>query len=170
MWRNTEKTTRGHINGQTIALPASRFAVQKCKSNVTVMIIWYQCNTWYFKETRSYLRPPFFRSERHAPSIQLRSSLCTRFTSCLDYGKRWSHSDYRHFLPSPFTAMPGMAAVFTQARSCKVQIPHPHGTCVEGRKGQGFLGEYVLTNRQRKIYSVGRNMRRLCNRIKSIVR
>lgn len=46
-----------------------------------------------------------------------------------------------HFLPPPFAAMPGMAAVFTQARSGKLRIPHPHGICITGRKGQGFLGE-----------------------------
>lgn len=49
-----------------------------------------------------------------------------------------------HFLPPPFAAMPGMAAVFTQARSGKLWIPHPHGICITGCKGQGFLGEQFL--------------------------
>lgn len=55
-----------------------------------------------------------------------------------------SYPDYRHFLPPVFTAMPGMAALFTQARSSKLQIPHPHGICIMGYKSQGFLGEWFF--------------------------
>lgn len=80
-----------------------------------------------------------------APSVHLLTSLCNWFTSCLRYGKQWGYPDYRRFLPPLFTAMPGITALFTQARSGKLWIPHPHGTCIMGYRGQGFLGEFSLT-------------------------
>lgn len=47
------------------------------------------------------------------------------------------------FLPPAFAAVPGMAAVFTQARSSKLWIPHPHDMCITGHGGHGFLGEHI---------------------------
>lgn len=92
-----------------------------------------------------YEKPlPFLCLSGYATSIHLLSSPSNWFTSWLSYGKQWSYPDYRHFLPPVFTAMPGMAALFTQARSSKLQIPHPHGICIMGYKSQGFLGEWFF--------------------------
>lgn len=85
------------------------------------------------------------KSIRYLLPLHLLSSLCNWFTSWLRYGKQWGYPDYRRFLPPLFTAMPGIAALFTQARSGKLWIPHPHGTCIMGYRGQGFLGEFSLT-------------------------
>lgn len=101
---------------------------------ITLSCIWMQS-----RKLKAHQRSlPF---SIYACSVHRLSSPCNWFTSWLSYGKQWSYPDYRHFLPPPFTAMPGMAAVFTQAWSGKLQIPHPHGICIMGYKGQGFLGE-----------------------------
>ncbi len=119
---------------------------------------------------KAYLRPLPFLSVRKAPSIHRLSSPCNWFTSWLSYGKQWSYPDYRHFLPPPFTAMPGMAAVFTQAWSGKLQIPHPHGICIMGYKGQGFLGEkfILIQTHQKKRFSSARDMMQLDNLVKLV--
>lgn len=46
--------------------------------------------------------------------------------------------------------MPGMAALFTQARSSKLLIPHPHGICIMGLQGPSVPGRAVFLNPDRK--------------------
>lgn len=54
--------------------------------------------------------------------------------------------------------MSGIAALFTQARSSKLQIPHPHGICIMGYKGQEFLGEGLLIQKEKKMLFFTRDM------------
>lgn len=90
---------------------------------------------WTEREPSLPPKPPDIRLVRHLQFI------CKLQT---DLHRPPRPPDCGHFLPPPFTAMPGMAAVFTQARSGKLRIPHPHGMCITGRekkRAAGFLGE-----------------------------
>lgn len=57
-------------------------------------------------------------------------------------GTRQCSPDYRHFLPAPYAAMPGMAALFTQARSKSSPDPTPTWHLHHGvQRPRAFLGE-----------------------------
>lgn len=71
------------------------------------------------------------------------------FTSWLFYGKPWGYPDYRHFLPPPFRAVPGITALFAQAWSIKLWIPHPHGTCMHQGSRRSWVPGRVLLNPDR---------------------
>lgn len=91
--------------------------------------------------------PPLPPHSHFLKSASFIHPLSSDSASQLPSGKR---CHYRRFLPAAFAAVPGMAAVFTQARSGKLWIPHPHDMCITGHQGQGVPGRKYHSNPGRK--------------------